>query len=185
MASNIAGVTGGDCVKDCALTASCFDIRSHEIPPHGSELADRYVFLMSELADKHGSVKAMELTRRLGVNAATVTRNLQRLETAGLVQVERHKGARLTDEGRQLADIMRYRHETLARFLLIHGVKPCTAQKEAVRLMSDLSPETLRVFATLLAERMAFKDRESCTVVSCSCQQGECLQSRLRSTSNS
>lgn len=173
-------MSGDDCAKDCALTASCFDIRSHEIPSHGSELAERYVFLMAELADRSGSVKAMELTRRLGVNAATVTRNLQRLETAGLVTVERHKGAKLTDEGRKLADIMRYRHETLSRFLLIHGVKPCTAQKEAVRLMSDLSPETLRVFATLLADRMAFKDRENCTVVSCSCQQGECLQSRLR-----
>ena len=171
-----------DCAQNCTKSVSCFDVRSHELPSSGSELAEKYVFLIAELGDSAGRVKPIELTKRLQVNAATVTRNLRRLEEAGLVLVERHRGAWLTEQGRRLAETMRYRQETVAKFLLAHGVKPCTAQIDAVRLMTDLSPETLRVFAMLLAERMAFKDREHCTVMSCTCQSGDCLQNRLRSS---
>lgn len=169
-----------DCAQTCTKSASCFDVRSHELPSSGSELAEKYVFLISELAGHDGKLKPVELTKRLQVNAATVTRNLRRLEEAGLVTVERHRGAKLTEAGHALAETMRYRQDTVAKFLLAHGVKPCTAQIEAVRLMTELSPETLRVFATLLAERMAFKDREQCSVRSCTCQSGDCMQSRIR-----
>jgi len=69
------------------------------------------------LEETSGAAKTKALGRRLNVKLGTVTNNLSRLQSHGLVRRERYRGARLTSKGRKIAmDVLR-RHRLLERLL--------------------------------------------------------------------
>lgn len=69
------------------------------------------------LEERSGAARTKILGSRLSVKLGTVTNNLRRLESHGLVRLERYRGARLTGEGRSIAmDVLR-RHRLVERLL--------------------------------------------------------------------
>ncbi len=120
---------------------------------HESEIAEDYVELIAELIETHGEARPVDIAERLGVKPPTVTKNISRLRTAGLVRRERYRAIFLTEEGQALAEACRRRHRIVVAFLLSLGIDEETAERDAEGIEHHGSDETLAAFEKNLCEK--------------------------------
>lgn len=113
---------------------------------HGSEMAEDYVELIAELIEAQGEARPVDIAERLGVKPPTVTKNISRLETAGLVRREPYRAIFLTDEGQALADACMRRHRIVVAFLRSLGIDEETAERDAEGIEHHVSDVTLEAF---------------------------------------
>lgn len=105
--------------------------------------AEDYVEAVADLIDAGGEARVTELAKCLAVTHVTVVRTIARLQRDGLVTARPYRSIFLTDAGRELAERVRKRHETVLAFLAALGVSPETARADAEGLEHHVSRETL------------------------------------------
>ncbi|HCW2768931.1 TPA: manganese-binding transcriptional regulator MntR [Escherichia coli] len=113
---------------------------------HRRELIDDYVELISDLIREVGEARQVDMAARLGVSQPTVAKMLKRLATMGLIEMIPWRGVFLTAEGEQLAQESRERHQIVENFLLVLGVSPEIARRDAEGMEHHVSEETLDAF---------------------------------------
>jgi len=121
---------------------------------HRRELIDDYVELISDLIREVGEARQVDMAARLGVSQPTVAKMLKRLATVGLIEMIPWRGVFLTPEGEKLAQASRERHQIGSRerhqivenFLLVLGVSPDIARRDAEGMEHHVSEETLQQF---------------------------------------
>lgn len=113
---------------------------------HESEMAEDYVELIAELIETRGEARPVEIAERLGVKPPTVTKNISRLEAAGLVRREPYRSIFLTDAGSELAEACGRRHRIVVAFLLSLGIDAETAERDAEGIEHHVSERTLQAF---------------------------------------
>jgi DtxR family manganese transport transcriptional regulator len=118
-----------------------------------AELVEDYVELIADLIDDGGEARQVDIAARLGVAQPTVAKMLKRLSDDGLVVQRRYRGIFLTDNGRELANRSRQRHQVVEAFLRALGISPETARLDAEGIEHHVSAETLRAFETFLRDR--------------------------------
>jgi DtxR family manganese transport transcriptional regulator len=84
------------------------------------------------------------MAARLGVSQPTVAKMLKRLASVGLIEMIPWRGVFLTPEGEKLAQESRERHQS--HFLLVLGVSPEIARRDAEGMEHHVSEETLAKF---------------------------------------
>lgn len=112
---------------------------------HRRELIDDYVELISDLIRKWGSSSGRHGCSS-GVSQPTVAKMLKRLATMGLIEMIPWRGVFLTAEGEKLAQESRERHQIVENFLLVLGVSPEIARRDAEGMEHHVSEETLDAF---------------------------------------
>lgn len=112
-----------------------------------SEVAEDYLELIAELIELMGEARPVDIATRLGVRAPTVAKTLDRLARDGLITRARYRSVFLTEEGRQIAEECRRRHEIVVRFLLRLGLDQETAEQDAEGIEHHVSARTLALFA--------------------------------------
>lgn len=120
---------------------------------HQSEMAEDYVELIAELIESNGEARPVDISARLGVTQPTVSKNLARLKTAGLVSHERYRSVFLTQTGSALAEHCRRRHRTVVAFLQALGLDPDTAETDAEGIEHHVSDATLDAFARFIEQK--------------------------------
>ncbi|WLI78437.1 manganese-binding transcriptional regulator MntR [Kosakonia sp. H02] len=113
---------------------------------HRRELIDDYVELISDLIREVGEARQVDMAARLGVSQPTVAKMLKRLATVGLIEQIPWRGVFLTAEGERLAQESRERHQIVESFLLVLGVSPDIARRDAEGMEHHVSQETLECF---------------------------------------
>ncbi|HBH14620.1 MAG TPA: transcriptional regulator MntR [Leclercia adecarboxylata] len=113
---------------------------------HRRELIDDYVELISDLIREVGEARQVDMAARLGVSQPTVAKMLKRLATVGLIEMIPWRGVFLTPEGEKLAGGSRERHQIVENFLLVLGVSPDIARRDAEGMEHHVSEETLQQF---------------------------------------
>lgn len=113
---------------------------------HRRELIDDYVELISDLIREVGEARQVDMAARLGVSQPTVAKMLKRLASVGLIEMIPWRGVFLTDEGEKLAQESRERHQIVENFLLVLGVSPEIARRDAEGMEHHVSEETLLKF---------------------------------------
>lgn len=113
---------------------------------HRRELIDDYVELISDLIIEVGEVRQADMAARLGVSQPTVAKMLKRLALLGFIQMIPWHGVFLTPEGEKLAQESRKRHQIVENFLLVLGVSPEIARRDAEGMEHHVSQETLDTF---------------------------------------
>lgn len=113
---------------------------------HRRELIDDYVELISDLIREVGEARQVDMAARLGVSQPTVAKMLKRLATMGLIEMIPWRGVFLTAEGGKLAQESRERHQIVENFLLVLGVSPEIARRDAEGMEHHVSEETLDAF---------------------------------------
>ncbi|EHV4814389.1 manganese-binding transcriptional regulator MntR [Escherichia coli] len=113
---------------------------------HRRELIDDYVELISDLIREVGEARQVDMAARLGVSQPTVAKMLKRLATMGLIEMIPWGGVFLTAEGEKLAQESRERHQIVENFLLVLGVSPEIARRDAEGMEHHVSEETLDAF---------------------------------------
>ncbi|WP_336242813.1 manganese-binding transcriptional regulator MntR [Enterobacter cloacae] len=113
---------------------------------HRRELIDDYVELISDLILEVGEARQVDMAARLGVSQPTVAKMLKRLASVGLIEMIPWRGVFLTPEGEKLAQESRERHQLVENFLLVLGVSPEIARRDAEGMEHHVSEETLVKF---------------------------------------
>ncbi|EHV5960231.1 manganese-binding transcriptional regulator MntR [Salmonella enterica subsp. enterica serovar Agona] len=113
---------------------------------HRRELIDDYVELISDLIIEVGEARQVDMAARLGVSQPTVAKMLKRLASLGFIQMIHWRGVFLTPEGEKLAQESRERHQIVENFLLVLGVSPEIARRDAEGMEHHVSQETLDAF---------------------------------------
>ncbi len=75
-----------------------------------------YMEAIWSLIQDKGYARTVDVADRLGVNSASVSKMIQRLDGDGLLVYERYRGLNLTDEGYKLGQQLSIRHHTLEKF---------------------------------------------------------------------
>jgi DtxR family manganese transport transcriptional regulator len=118
-----------------------------------SETAQDYVEAIAELSASQGEARVTDLARRLGVTHVTVNRTLARLQRDGLVNTKPYRAIFLTDNGKQLAEESKERHQTVVAFLRSLGISGKISELDAEGIEHHVSPETLAAFERRLKKR--------------------------------
>ncbi len=118
---------------------------------HAEETAADYVELIQDLIQERGEARAADIANSLGVSHVTVSKTIQRLQRDGLVTTQPYRSIFLTEKGRDLAERMRAKHQTVLGFLLALGVSEKVAETDAEGIEHHVSEETLEAMDRYLA----------------------------------
>ncbi len=97
---------------------------------HRRELIDDYVELISDLIIEVGEARQVDMA----------------VASLGFIQMIPWRGVFLTPEGEKLAQESRERHQIVENFLLVLGVSPEIARRDAEGMEHHVSQETLDAF---------------------------------------
>ncbi|QMG51786.1 manganese-binding transcriptional regulator MntR [Escherichia fergusonii] len=120
---------------------------------HRRELIDDYVELISDLIREVGEARQVDMAARLGVSQPTVAKMLKRLASMDLIEMIPWRGVFLTAEGEELAQESRERHQIVENFLLVLGVSPEIARRDAEGMEHHVSAETLEAFRLFIQQQ--------------------------------
>ena len=102
-----------------------------------------YLEIIYELVQQKGYATSVDITECLNVSAPSVTKMMRRLDTTGYLEYEKYRGIRLTQQGTNVAQNIRRKHELLTEFFTFIGVREDIANSDAEGIEHHLHSETL------------------------------------------
>lgn len=115
--------------------------------------AENYLEAILALQQEHGSVRSIDVARRLDYSRPSVSRAMSLLRDNGLITMDSDGALALTDAGRVIAERIYERHRVLTRWLEAIGVSAETAATDACRIEHDLSAETFEHVKAFLTKQ--------------------------------
>lgn len=106
------------------------------------ESAEDYLERILVLHNKNGEVRSIDIVNALGYSKPSISIAMKRLRENGYVTMDEDNYISLTDKGREIAERIYMRHQTLTRFLVNLGVKQEVAEKDACKIEHDISDES-------------------------------------------
>lgn len=101
-----------------------------------------YLELICNLLETSRSVKAVEIARKLNISRASVSEALAKLAEKDLILYEGHKGIIITDKGREKAEEVILKHNTLTSFFeKTLGLNSEDAQNNACKIEHVISDD--------------------------------------------
>lgn len=117
-----------------------------------TEALEMYVKAIHELELKTGAAAPSDIAERLQVRAPSVTSALQKLNSLGMVKYQRYQHVNLTNKGREVAEMLFWRHRTLLEFLIRIGVDEEVATSDACEIEHVVHRQTIEKLASHLDE---------------------------------
>ncbi len=108
-----------------------------------SRTAEDYLKTMYILEKEYGRIRIKDIASRLGVKPSSVIEYLKKLAQEGFVDYKPGSKVKLTDLGRSRAKEIYRRHVVIKEFLMLIGVPPDIAEKDACQIEHGLHRETL------------------------------------------
>ena len=102
-----------------------------------------YLEIIYELVQQKGYATSVDITECLNVSAPSVTKMMRRLDTTGYLEYEKYRGIRLTQQGTNVAQNIKRKHELLTEFFKFIGVREDIANSDAEGIEHHLHSETL------------------------------------------
>lgn len=107
-----------------------------------TEAVENYLETILILSKAQPDVHAIDICSYLGYSRPTVSIILKKMKDENLVEVNSDNHIMLTDSGREVAERIYDRHNTLSAFFMLLGVKKDQALEDACKIEHDLSDET-------------------------------------------
>jgi DtxR family Mn-dependent transcriptional regulator len=126
-----------------------------------TQKAEDYLEAILNVALTKGYAKTKDVAGELCVSPPSVVEMFQKLDAIGLVEYRRYEGVVLTPKGRQIAEVIKFRHDSLKSFFLLIGVPEDTADKDACAMeheLSEQSIERIRNFVEFVHSQPARQD---------------------------
>lgn len=125
--------------------------------PISASLED-YLETIYEIFEEKQGVKAIEISRRLGVGRSSVTDALKTLADKKLVNYGRYDVISLTKEGEKIAREVIVKHSVLYDFFInVLQLAPDEADKNACRIEHVISEEAFKGFIKFMKENKTNK----------------------------
>lgn len=109
--------------------------------------AEDYLEAIYTIAERKGYARIKDIASELHITPPSVTEMVQKLAKKDLVIYEKYSGVNLTEEGKAIAQTVKYRHDTFTTFLEIILVPKPIAEKDACELEHHLNPKTIEQFS--------------------------------------
>lgn len=106
------------------------------------ESAEDYLESILILGEQKGSVRSIDVARHLGFSKPSVSRAMSLLRENGYVTMDPDGLLTLTESGQAIAGPIYERHRMLTQWLVVLGVSPETAARDACRMEHSISDET-------------------------------------------
>ncbi len=107
-----------------------------------TEAVENYLETILILSKAQPDVHAIDICSYLGYSRPTVSIILKKMKDENLVEVSSENHITLTDRGREVAERIYDRHNTLSALFMFLGVKKDQALEDACKIEHDLSDET-------------------------------------------
>jgi DtxR family Mn-dependent transcriptional regulator len=111
-----------------------------------SRKVEDYLRIVYEIVETKGYARIRDISRALGVKPSTVVEMMKKLHEQGFVVYEKYGGVTLTSRGKEIAEVVKKRHDTFKKFLEILLVPEDIATKDAHILEHQLDPKTILQF---------------------------------------
>lgn len=109
------------------------------------------------LLEEQGTVRSVDVARKLGFTKPSVSRAVHLLQDQGLLVIAENGSIVLTEQGRQKATKIVAKHHTITQFLRdCLGVDDILAEEEACRIEHVISDETFEAMKRRLATSCCF-----------------------------
>jgi Mn-dependent DtxR family transcriptional regulator len=115
-----------------------------------SESTEDHLERIQELVEQKGYARVSDLAACLRLSRSAVSNMVRRLARRGFVNYERYRGFTLTAAGREVAQHIHARHQTLTEMLEILGLDAETVSREVEEIEHHLRPQTLALFSKLV-----------------------------------
>ena len=135
----------------CYLTGVRTTQKPKQAALNRSESTEDHLERIHELIEQKGYARVADLASSLHLSTSAVSNMVRRLARRGFVNYERYRGFTLTPSGREVAQQVKARHQTLSEFLELLGLDPETVSREVEDIEHHLRPETLKMFSQLVA----------------------------------
>ena len=108
------------------------------------ESGEMYLEAILVLSKKSGFVRSVDVGEYLGYSKPSVSRAMGILRKGEYVVMEKDGAITLTDQGRQIAEMIYERHTVLSQLLMQLGVSEATATADACKLEHAISDESFQ-----------------------------------------
>ncbi|GAH83534.1 unnamed protein product, partial [marine sediment metagenome] len=108
-----------------------------------SRKAEDYLEAILNIAEKKGYTRVKDIASALDIKPSSVVEMLKRLNDMGLVEYRKYDGVTLTPKGREIASVVKDRHDTIKAFLEIIKVPEKIADKDACIIEHELEAKTI------------------------------------------
>lgn len=109
---------------------------------HTNESAENYLETILILSKKLPVVRSVDISEELGFKKSSVSVAMKNLREKNQITVTDAGFIYLTDEGRQIAEMIYERHDFLSNWLTSLGVPSEIASEDACRMEHVISPES-------------------------------------------
>lgn len=132
------------------------------LKPISASLED-YLEAIYSIIEEKNCVKAVEISRMLGVGRSSVTEALKNLAEKNLVNYGRYDAISLTPQGEEAARGVIFRHNTLYEFFTnILDLRPDEAHENACRAEHVLSEDAMDRLVSFVEFHREFEDVNGC-----------------------
>ena len=108
-----------------------------------TRISENYLRVISELVDKKGYARPIDISTALNVKPSSVTEMVRKLAETGLVKYEKRGPIVLTTDGTTLATSIRMRYQVFIKLFEMAGISKQTAYMDACYIEHHLSEETI------------------------------------------
>ncbi|MHC1630337.1 MAG: metal-dependent transcriptional regulator [Methanoculleaceae archaeon] len=115
-----------------------------------SRRVEDYLEAILNVTLEKGYARTKDVASELGISPSTVVEMFRKLGGMGLVEYRRYEGVVLTPPGREVAEVIKFRHDTLRDFLMMINVPEKIANADACYMEHELHPETIQQIRVLL-----------------------------------
>lgn len=112
------------------------------------ESAENYLETILILKERKGSVRSIDIANELNFSKPSVSVAMKNLRENGYIQVDDGGCITLTELGFEIADKMYERHSIISEYLIMLGVAPEIAVKDACRIEHIISNESFQAIKT-------------------------------------
>lgn len=116
------------------------------------ESAENYLETILMIQKEKGTVRSIDVARRLEFSKPSVSRAMSLLKANGCILMDTDGRLHLTESGMDIAQRIYERHFLLTRWLMMLGVDEETASADACRIEHDISEVTFQKLKEHLSE---------------------------------
>lgn len=106
------------------------------------ESAENYLETILILQKRNASVRSIDIVNELGYSKPSVSVAMKNLRENGCITMTPEGYIRLTEKGKEIADMIYERHTLISAWLMHLGVSEKTALEDACRIEHVISPQT-------------------------------------------
>lgn len=115
-----------------------------------NESEEMYLETILILREEKTSVRAIDISNRMGFSRASVSRAVQNLKNKGYIDVLENDAIILLKKGEEYANNVYEKHRLLTEFLEKIGVKDKVAEEDACKIEHVISEETVQAIKIFL-----------------------------------